>query len=95
LVAFYLPGEQFGDVQFSSLKIFFLNRWQARLITAAIFMPHPSSSTLSENEKDGTSCYYGFSERKGYIIAIIRRRPYLDVIANLFGQNYNVSFCRV
>jgi len=28
LVAFYLPGEQFGDVQFSSLKSFFLNRWQ-------------------------------------------------------------------
>jgi hypothetical protein len=48
-------------------------------------MPHQLSSTLSEEDDDGTSCYYGCYEGKGYITALIRRRIYLDVIAILIG----------
>jgi hypothetical protein len=51
----------------------------------AIFMPHQLSSTLYEEDDDATSCYYGIYEGKGHIIALIRRRIYLDVIAILIG----------
>jgi len=51
----------------------------------ANFMPHQLSPTLTEEDDDGTSCYYGFHEGKGHIIAYIRCRLYLDVIAILIG----------
>jgi hypothetical protein len=51
----------------------------------AITMPHQLSSTLSEEDDDATSCYYGIYEGKGHIIALIRCRVYLDVIAILIG----------
>jgi hypothetical protein len=45
----------------------------------------PVTASASEEDSEGTSCYYGCYEQRVYIAPFARYHHYLDVIAILIG----------
>ena len=80
---FYTPeASNLAIIRFSSLNS---SSRHGRYITNSNSYATPVTASVSEEDNEGTSCYYGCYEQKVYIAAFARCHYYFDVIAIVIG----------